>query len=263
MSDTEFDPDISLLPALQAVRGTWSGRVEQEDLREICCQQYNSARPGEAANLVTPRADRPCMWLHNVLSLEECRALVQAGVRYHQEEPPENYREPGLRSQFTAEDPEMSRLLWERIKEHIPACVDGGVAVGLKTRIAHSMYWEGQVGFPHMDFRHGHDGRHFGEPGDREACIASRISFTVYLNDEYEGGDLSFVARLNMDGTIEGEHSRRHPKAGSAVLFYQGVPEFAHLPHEVRGGCKSILRADVLFRFADKEAADVGCTRVN
>merc|ERR1711933_501502 len=80
---------------------------------------------------------------------------------------------------------------------------------------------------------------------------ASRISFTVYLNDDYNGGDLSFIGELRMDGTHGGEHLRTHPRKGSAVLFYQGVPEFAHLPRAIEGGTKSIMRADVLYRFAD------------
>ena len=62
-----------------------------------------------------------------------------------------------------------------------------------------------------------------------------------------------------MDGSYEGEHSRCDGRLGSAVLFYQGVPEFAHMPHRITRGCKSIMRADVLYKFSSKAAADVGC----
>ena len=48
-------------------------------------------------------------------------------------------------------------------------------------------------------------------------------------------------------------------RLGSAVLFHQGVPEFAHMPHRITRGCKSIMRADVLYKFSSKAAADVGC----
>merc|ERR1711972_688430 len=136
---------------------------------------------------------------------------------------------------------------------------------GLKTRIAHARYAEGQVGFPHMDFRHGHHGPHFGLPtndGSDPTHVASRISFTVYLNADYEGGELGFVGKLNDDGTYTGEHSRTRGRTGSAVLFYQGVPEFAHVPHRIGRGSKSIMRADVLYAFASQVDADVGCARL-
>ena len=48
------------------------------------------------------------------------------------------------------------------------------------------------------------------------------------------------------------------PKAGDAVLFYQGIMEFAHAIDELRTGTKHILRSDVLYKFASENEADVG-----
>jgi hypothetical protein len=201
------------------------------------------------------------MWLHDVLTRQECELILEESLKYHESSPggeeetsEADYTQPGIRSQFCSDDPEFSALLWERIKGALPAELDGGRAAGLMTNIAHARYWTGQVGFPHMDFRHGPRG---------QENISSRVSFTVYLNDDYEGGELSFAAELNMDGSVGGEHSRCKPRAGSAVLFYQGVPEFAHVPHKITKGCKSIMRADVLYEFENKQAADVGCHKVN
>lgn len=98
--------------------------------------------------------------------------------------------------------------------------------------------------------------------GDARDCVVSRISFTLYLNDDFEGGTLDFVTDLRDDGSHGPAHTTMVPKAGQAVLFYQGVPEYAHFPAEIRGSHKSILRADVMYRFQDKETADVGCERV-
>merc|ERR1719456_643069 len=80
-----------------------------------------------------------------------------------------------------------------------------------------------------MDFRRG--------PKDDE-CVASRISFTVYLNDDFEGGETAFVTGVRDDGSHGGEHYPNRPRTGSAVLFYQCVPEFSHTANEVRGGCR-------------------------
>merc|ERR1712070_320034 len=117
-------------------------------------------------------------------------------------------------------------------------------------RISHARYLQGQCGFPHMDFRH-------GDPG-KDPTVASRVSLTVYLDDDYSGGELGFVGALHADGSISGEHSCVKPRAGSAVLFYQGVPQFAHMPHCISRGSKTILRADIMCRFASPVAADVG-----
>eukprot|EP01063_Lacrimia_lanifica_P015234 TRINITY_DN2204_c0_g1_i1.p1 TRINITY_DN2204_c0_g1~~TRINITY_DN2204_c0_g1_i1.p1 ORF type:complete len:253 (+),score=66.32 TRINITY_DN2204_c0_g1_i1:76-834(+) len=252
MSDTESAAG-PLYPALAAGgqrSRAWEAAVEKVDLRAACC----------AACGVEVQEAQPCMWLHGVLSQAECTALLGASVKYHtdQTQTDGDYTQPGLRSQFTSVDPELSALLFERVKAFLPSELDGGVLVGLKTVIAHARYYPGQVGFPHMDYRHAGDAGS-AVPG---AAVASRISFTLYLNDDYTGGELSFVSELRMDGTAGGEHSKVRPRAGSAVLFYQGVPTFAHMPHRITSGCKSILRADVLYAFPDAEAADVGCRNV-
>ena len=75
-------------------------------------------------------------------------------------------------------------------------------------------------------------------------------------------GSTHVCRRLHEDGTASGEHSTVKPRLGSAVLFYQGAPQFAHLPHTVTRGSKEILRADIMYRFESADAADVGGLRV-
>jgi hypothetical protein len=245
MSDTE-QPRASLVGAIAGLGHTWQGPVVVEDLRDSCCKCHG----------VPVLDERPCFWLYNVLSDAECEALTAATLEHHDSPlSSDDYaKDPGCRSQFTSDDAELSSLLWQRIRESVPDNLDGGVAFGLMTQIAHCRYFPGQVGFPHMDFRHSLR---------KQKCVVSRISFTVYLNDDYEGGELGFIGELRLDGTHGEEHLRVRPRKGSAVLFYQGVPEFAHLPHEITSGCKSIMRADVLYQFDDERAADVGCVNLN
>lgn len=98
--------------------------------------------------------------------------------------------------------------------------------------------------------------------GSRESrednTVASRITINVYLDDGYEGGEFAFVNGVQMDGTFEEEIMRPDPKAGDVVLFYQGAPEFSHAVLPLVAGPKTIMRSDVMYKFANKESADVG-----
>jgi hypothetical protein len=42
------------------------------------------------------------------------------------------------------------------------------------------------------------------------------------------------------------------------VLFYQAVPEFSHAVPVLISGIKTIMRSDVMYRFASEAEADVG-----
>lgn len=243
MSDTD-EPDPKRDHLSKSFTPDWQGPVIVEDVRAACCSAHGDS---------LPRDDRPCMWLHNVLTKSEREALLHATGAYYKREKCHSV-EPGVRQQFTSNDPGLSTLLWRRIKPFLPEAVDGGTAIGPMPRITHSRYLPGQSGFPHMDFRH-------GDPG-KDATIASRVSLTVYLNDDYAGGELGFLGALHDDGSVSQEHSRVKPRAGSAVLFYQCVPQFAHVPHAVSAGSKKILRADIMYQFASPAAADVGGLRI-
>eukprot|EP00747_Dinoflagellata_sp_TGD_P184775 gnl/TRDRNA2_/TRDRNA2_40727_c0_seq2.p1 gnl/TRDRNA2_/TRDRNA2_40727_c0~~gnl/TRDRNA2_/TRDRNA2_40727_c0_seq2.p1 ORF type:complete len:149 (+),score=8.77 gnl/TRDRNA2_/TRDRNA2_40727_c0_seq2:460-906(+) len=93
-----------------------------------------------------------------------------------------------------------------------------------------------------------------------DSKLATRLSFTVYLDDDYDGGELSFT-RADRCGTCiasDVAHVTVKPRRGSAAVFYQCVPEFSHFPHAVRRGHKNIMRTDVMYRFSDSNKADAG-----
>ncbi len=91
--------------------------------------------------------------------------------------------------------------------------------------------------------------------------MASRhvpCSLTIYLNDDFLGGDTAFVREpIGYDGSHGGIFYRSVPKAGSAILFYQNVPEYYHTAERVVSGCKFIMRSDVMYKFKDKEAVRI------
>lgn len=91
-----------------------------------------------------------------------------------------------------------------------------------------------------------------------DPCVASRVTLNIYLDDQYEGGEFVFVTGVRNDGTWDRSHITLHPKAGDAVLFYQGVPEFSHAVPVLKSGTKTIIRSDVMYRFKTEQEADVG-----
>jgi hypothetical protein len=74
------------------------------------------------------------------------------------------------------------------------------------------MYFEGQSVFAHMDFRH----------YDREdENIASRLSFTLYLNDCFNNGETAFaLGPIGLDGSHGGIYFKSVEAAGAWNIKY-------------------------------------------
>ncbi len=112
-----------------------------EDLAPACCAAWG----------VAVRADRPCHFYRGLLSRAECDHLLATMCSAHDKEG--RSTEVGERSEFSAVDAELSRLLWTRVGPHLPAELDGGTAVGLRCEFHNARYFEGQSVFAHMDMR--------------------------------------------------------------------------------------------------------------
>lgn len=70
-------------------------------------------------------------------------------------------------------------------------------------------------------------GEHFGSHYDSHPSIKRSVSALIYLNDDYDGGDLEFV-HFNL---------KIKPKAGSVILFPSNYP-YRHIAHPVNSGTK-------------------------
>lgn len=95
--------------------------------------------------------------------------------------------------------------------------------------------------------------------------VKSRLTFLVYLNDDFEGGSTTFFmprkpsCASSSDATDAeaGVQLRRHPVkpvAGSALCFPQS--NMASLLHEgspVTRGTKYVIRTDVMFKMNDDD----------
>ncbi|MFG6414564.1 prolyl hydroxylase family protein [Roseateles sp. DC23W] len=110
--------------------------------------------------------------------------------------------------------------LWQRIAITRLPKVDGEVAVGLPKDIRFYKYSSGQRFKMHKD-----------GPW-KERGLASKLTFLVYLNDGFIGGETDF------------REFKVVPSTGAALLF---VHDTWHEGASVKEGTKYVLRSDVLY----------------
>jgi predicted 2-oxoglutarate/Fe(II)-dependent dioxygenase YbiX len=125
------------------------------------------------------------------------------------------------------DDPALAVSLWQRIAPFVPTPVEERTALGLNERIRFYRYDVRQTFAPHYDGS-------FRRPNGEQ----SQVTFMIYLNDDFVGGETKFDLRYP-----HGEVSVV-PKAGMAILFLH------HLRHEgapVQRGRKYVLRTDVMY----------------
>jgi hypothetical protein len=119
------------------------------------------------------------------------------------------------------DDPALAESLWDRAREYVPAVFDRSDVVGLNERFRFYRYDPGQV------FKWHCDGIFRRPNGER-----SQLTFMVYLNDDFEGGETRFE-----DFTIK-------PVRGMAFGF---VHYLRHEGARVLRGRKYVMRTDVMY----------------
>jgi prolyl 4-hydroxylase len=128
-------------------------------------------------------------------------------------------------------DPADAERLYARFRPHVPARLSYESAagrrevdlVGLKSPLRVYRYEAGQSFGVHQDQSY---------PG--EGGSMSRLTFMVYLNDDFEGGHTTFP-------TVE---KVVVPLRGRAVFFQHAI---LHAGEAVASGTKYVLRSDVLY----------------
>ena len=122
------------------------------------------------------------------------------------------------------DDPALAADLLARVRAHVPEVLAGLRLCGANERLRCYRYGPGQRFAPHYDGAFVRD--------DREQSL---VSYLVYLNDDFVGGETNF---LELGRTVV-------PRAGSALLFQHRL---LHEGAEVRAGCKYVLRSDLMYR---------------
>ncbi|WP_167086075.1 2OG-Fe(II) oxygenase [Massilia frigida] len=165
-----------------------------------------------------------------LIALAEARGFAAAAVRTAQGARPMPTIRNNERAQFDA--PDWIALLWQRLAAAGLPGLDGQAALGLPRELRFYKYAAGQRFKMHKDGPWSEDG------------LSSKLTFLVYLNQGYEGGDTVF------------KEFRVTPRTGSALLF---VHDTWHEGAALAGGVKYVLRSDVMYRPAnppqDKEHA--------
>jgi len=135
------------------------------------------------------------------------RAVIDTGVRNN--------------DRVILDDEELADGLWWRIREHLPAFLSGRQAIGLNERFRFYRYEPGQ------QFKGHTDGAYLRTNGQ-----LSLLTFMIYLNEGYLGGETAFATKV-----VE-------PQCGLALLFHHDI---FHEGREVLQGKKYVLRSDVMF----------------
>ena len=185
--------------------------------------------------------DTTLFTLPDFLSPPECAELVALAERRGFEPAPITTSAgfvmmPDVRNntRVMVDDFEHARALWERLRPHIGARA-GWEPVGLNERLRFYRY------DPSQAFRWHYDGRY-----RRSATEESALTFMIYLNDDFTGGETEIERatwtrhRCDVESVV--------PRTGMALVFahrlrHQGAP--------VEQGRKYVLRSDVMFRRVD------------
>lgn len=166
--------------------------------------------------------------IDGVLSLEECAAYVALTEARGYEAATITTASgfamrPDIRnnSRVILDDVERAGDLWRRVRDEIPAFVRGRQAIGLNERFRFYRYDPGERFAPHSD------GAYRRTNGEE-----SQLTFMVYLNDGYEGGETIFDAVAVT------------PRLGMALVFEHSL---LHEGSAVTRGRKYVLRSDVMY----------------
>lgn len=165
-------------------------------------------------------------------SPEECRKHIEEAEAIGFREAPVNtFLGPQIdkklrnNERVMVDDQALADELWARITDYIPLRLGIWTACGVNERFRFYRYDVGQQFDWHFD---GHFERENGE--------RSQLTFMVYLNDDFSGGETTLIGAEVI------------PRAGSASFFLHKI---RHKGQPVTAGRKYVLRTDVMYRRED------------
>lgn len=176
---------------------------------------------------------QPLLWTaDDVFSVEECRAMIDRIESLGCAPAPITTADgfsmrPDIRNntRVMIDDHQMALDLFARIVVFVPKAMCNGMEpVGVNERFRCYRYAPGQRFAPH------YDGAYVRSPREE-----SLLTFMIYLNQEFSGGDTAF---LDLDVSIR-------PRTGMALLFQHRL---LHEGSEVTEGVKYVLRSDIMYR---------------
>uniref|UniRef100_A0A6U1K1C9 Fe2OG dioxygenase domain-containing protein n=1 Tax=Tetraselmis chuii TaxID=63592 RepID=A0A6U1K1C9_9CHLO len=142
--------------------------------------------------------------------------------------------------------------IYERCKHMLPQEVNGGAVAGLNARWRLYKYGPGDI------FRAHTDGSWPGSGLTKDGVLKhdiygdrwSQLTFVIYLNGDFDGGETSFhLPSAGPGGERIVDTVPVAATQGAALCFYHGNHPLSHL-HEgsvINAGTKYIIRTDVLY----------------
>ncbi|KAJ3285449.1 hypothetical protein HK104_009475 [Borealophlyctis nickersoniae] len=197
-----------------------------------------------------------CFFLKDVLTPSECNQILTAAesMGFTPDEPVSGAAASQVsilaHNFFWLADSSLLDTIYSRVQPHLPPELGGGAVAGLNARWRVYRYVPGAIYRPHIDGAwpcSGIDpvsGQYvYDMRGDRR----SRLTFLVYLNDDFDGGGTTFFLPSATDGVLDGRVVS--PRAGCVLCFPHGdaAGSLLHEGSAVTEGRKYIIRADVLY----------------
>lgn len=144
---------------------------------KLVCSDYHKENIGNSS-----------FTLNAVLTPEECQAFIARAEQHGFEKAMVSSRHGAVinlnvrnNDRVILDDPELAEQIWQRVKHLLPVMQQGREIRGLNERFRFYRYTEGQV------FRWHCDGYFERENGEQ-----SVLTFLIYLNDDYLGGETYF-----------------------------------------------------------------------
>ncbi len=172
--------------------------------------------------------------IHDFFTPEECDAAIARSEAEGYAEAPITTRAGAVmrkdvrnNTRLMVEDDDLARSLFKRAEPFLPAQLGAWKLLTFNERFRYYRYDVGETFRPHFDgsFKRGEEER-------------SQVTFMVYLNDGYQGGETVFYDEQG------NERARVAPERGAALVFHH------HQLHEgapVTAGRKYVLRTDVMY----------------
>ena len=173
--------------------------------------------------------------IEDFLSKQDCQMYIEASEHQEFEEAKINMfgrqvMNKGVRNndRLIFFDEKLASSLWEKLKEFVPERIGICSALGLNEMFRIYRYNPGQR------FKMHRDGSY-----QRNDTESSFLSFLIYLNDDFEGGETEFRNVTTIT-----------PKEGTALAFHHPL---RHEGKEILSGTKYVLRTDVMYKLDKNE----------
>lgn len=176
--------------------------------------KYHSETIWTIENFISEKECEDLILFTEQIGYEEAKVSLSSGAKMIK----------GIRNNYRLmyQDENLAIQYWQILKQFCPREIDDNEAIGLNEQFRFYKYESNQRFKRHIDGRF-----------KRNEQEESRITFMIYLNDDFEGGETKF------------DNVKIHPKTGTALFF---IHEQKHEGCPVPNGTKYVIRTDVIYK---------------